>query len=171
MCHNRGWCQGQDLGSDIALASYFLWPWARWLRAIVLSPYFFFLFFQFQNTVDSTVCLTEVSSLEGIYPVEDMRPTIISQLENQRSAQRPLTGEKKLRRPLKSKSDLRRWESGRRPCTGILKIRFPGSVQPFFFFFFFHGTSFSTSRGNDKLWLHRLRNLADIFSKINQVSL
>lgn len=100
-------------------------------------PLFFFLFFQFQNTVDSTVCLTEVSSLEGIYPVEDMRPTIISQLENQRSAQRPLTGEKKLRRPLKSKSDLRRWESGRRPCTGILKIRFPGSVQPFFFFFFF----------------------------------
>lgn len=69
--------------------------------------FFFFYFFNFK-TLDSTVCLTEVSSLEGIYPVEDMRPTIISQLENQRSAQRPLTGEKKLRRPLKSKSDLRR---------------------------------------------------------------
>lgn len=51
---------------------------------------------------------------EGIYnPVDDTRPNIISQLENQTSAERPFMEEKKLRWPLKNKSDLQRWGTGK----------------------------------------------------------
>lgn len=97
--------------SYVASLSYLLWPWASHNPKSPSSLLIITFYFEI-------LCIHCVLNWglfpEGIYnPADDLRPTIISQLENQTSDERPFREEENPRWPLKNASDLRRWGAGR----------------------------------------------------------
>lgn len=121
-------------GSYAASVSYLLWPWAsdspRPPSSLLMITFCF-----------ETLCIHCVLNWglfpEGIYnPADDLRPTIISQLENQTSDERPFR-EENLRWPLNNASDLRRWGAGSHALLILhwdFQLRLTSQALPGFFF-------------------------------------
>lgn len=100
---------GRPQEAGPAAASSLLWPWA----SHGLSPPSLRLMTTFNFEILWLPFVLNWGLFpEGIYNLaDDRRPTIISQLENQTSAEWPFT-EENLKWPLKKKSDLQRWGAG-----------------------------------------------------------
>ena len=122
-------------GSYAASVSYLLWPWAS---DSPRPPYSLLMItFCFE-----TLCIHCVLNWglfpEGIYnPADDLRPTIISQLENQTSDERPFREEENLRWPLNNASDLRRSGAGSHALMILhwhFQLRLTSQALPGFFF-------------------------------------
>lgn len=124
--------------SCAASVLYFLWSWAS--DSPKLPSSLLMITFCFE-----TLCICCVLNWglfpEGIYnPADDLRPTIISQLENQTSDERPFREEENLRWPLNNASDLQRWGAGSHALLILhwdFQLRLTSQALPGLFFFFF----------------------------------